>query len=174
MHNWRHSGAREAYKIALRILEKRQRSNEELRAMLKERHCEEGAFDEVLERLEEMGYVNDHDLAHLFIRRAQSKGWGPRRIRMELKKRGLAKFGEHLEDEIVDDFPRMLEFVTRQRDKGKTDAQIMGGLDRLGHRRTLIMRALKEAPKSMWETEMTIPPGLLDLDDEDFDLEGDP
>ena len=169
--NFHHSAAQETYKISLRILEKRQRSTEELRRLLKERHCPEPAIDEVLDRLQDLGYLNDHELAHLFIRRAQAKGWGPKKIRMELRKRGLGERAVSLEEQGVDDdYPRILEMVTRLREKGKTDPQIMGSLMRRGHRRSLIMRALKEAPKSSWETELELPPGLLDLDDEEFDF----
>lgn len=170
---WRHGGAQEAYKIALRILEKRQRSAEEMRGLLKERHCPQDAIDEVVERLQEMGYINDHELAHIFMRKAQNKGWGPKRIRVELKKRGLVEFAGTVVEEAVEDYPRVLELVSGHRERGKTDQQITGVLLRLGHRRPVIMRALKEAPKSSFEMDMDLPPGLLDLDDLEFDFEDD-
>ena len=169
--SWRHSGSPEVYKIALRILEKRQRSSEEMRGLLKDRHCPPESIDEVVERLQELGYINDHELAHIFMRKARVKGMGPKLIRMELKKRGLSEFANHLTEEVIDDYPRVLELVSKHRDRGKTDQQITGSLVRLGHRRTIIMRALKEAPKSAFEMELNLPPGLLDLDDEDFELE---
>ena len=170
---WRSGGAQEAYKMALRILEKRQRSAEEMRGILKDRFCPQDAIDEVVERLIALGYINDHELAHIFMRKAQHKGWGPKRIRMELKKRGLVEFAGTVVEEAVEDYPRVLELVSAHREKGKTDQQITGVLLRLGHRRPVIIRALKDAPKSSFEMEMDLPPGLLDLDDLEFDFEDD-
>lgn len=154
--------------MGLRILEKRPRSSSEMRKLLLEKHCSPNATDEAITKLEEYGYINDYELAHRLVRKGQAKGWGPKKIRMELKAKGLEARPEAFEESGEDDLPRLIEMVVSQRDKGKSDNQIGGSLARLGHRKSLILKALKEAPKSQWE--MTIPPGLLDLDDLD-DLE---
>jgi regulatory protein len=164
---FRSSATEEAYKMGLRILLKSPKSSAEMRTLLLGKNLNANAADEAIEKLEELGYLNDYELAHRMVRKGQAKGWGPKKIRMELKARGLEARPDHFEQNEDDELPKLIEMVVNQRDKGKSDNQIGASLMRLGHRKPAILKALKEAPQSQWE--MTIPPGLLDLDD--FELE---
>ncbi len=76
---------------ALAALTRRQRTSFEILAILKRRGYsrEECAF--VVARLEELGYVDDRAYAAAFAGTvARSKGWGPRRVRQELARRGVS------------------------------------------------------------------------------------
>lgn len=77
------------YNQALRILARRAHSREELRRKLLRKGSSNQA-DEVLARLEDLGYLNDEEFACLRARSQRiSKHWGNLRIRLDLKSRGL-------------------------------------------------------------------------------------
>ena len=77
------------YSQAIRFLARRAHSREELRRKLRRKGNPE-EVEEVLARIEELGYLDDEDYACL---RAKSqrllKRWGNLRIRLDLKSRGL-------------------------------------------------------------------------------------
>ncbi len=77
------------YTQAVRFLSRRAHSREELSRKL----LRAGTIDqvkEVLQRLEELGYLNDEEFACLRARSLRkTKHWGNRKIRLDLKSRGL-------------------------------------------------------------------------------------
>ncbi|MBI4468876.1 MAG: RecX family transcriptional regulator [Acidobacteria bacterium] len=86
---------------AARFLSSKARTVEELRELLLDReHVKPGVAEKVIERLKELGYLNDERYAaDLASRRLGAKPIGKRRMTAELKRR---KFQELLVDSTVD------------------------------------------------------------------------
>ncbi len=78
--------AREA---ALRLLARREHSVVELAAKLAQRGWDAGTVDPVLTELAEAGLQSDRRFAEAFARQRAGRSYGPRRIRAELKARGI-------------------------------------------------------------------------------------
>jgi regulatory protein len=99
---------------AFRLLSFKPRSRAELRARLLEKDwAEEAIVDSVIARLEELGYLNDEQLASSLISsRIERKPLGPSQIQRDLERRKLSAetvekaldqaFSEHSEEELID------------------------------------------------------------------------
>lgn len=100
---------RTLYHRAVRMLGRRAHGREELRRKLI-RSSDRSSVDEVLQHLEDQGYLNDQDYA---IQRASSrrrlKHWGNLRIARDLKRVGLDA--------------RMIELALRRLDEESTEAE---------------------------------------------------
>ena len=99
----------EAKQRALKILERRDVSRKMLLDKLAEKGVSESDAAEVADWLCDLGVVNDERFAGLVVRRYAAKGYGERRIREELFRRGIdrelwdAAFAELSEtDDTVD------------------------------------------------------------------------
>lgn len=69
----------------------RARTEAELRRKLREKGFDEAVITPVLDRLRSLGYLDDAAYARQFARaRLDGKGHGPRRIRADLRRRGVA------------------------------------------------------------------------------------
>lgn len=78
-----------AFAVALRLLARRDHFCAELAEKLRKREFADEEVDKALRRCVEEGYLDDERVARRFVeRRATTKGWGPRRLRLELEKRG--------------------------------------------------------------------------------------
>jgi len=75
---------------AVRMLSLREHSRHELRRKLVQRHFDENDIDRVLDRLQAEGLQNDTRFVEQYIRSRSNKGYGPTRIRMELKEKGVS------------------------------------------------------------------------------------
>jgi len=76
------------------------RTETEVRRKLREKDYASGVIDQVVAYLHDRGYLDDEAYAHEYVRRRFShKGYGPVRLRMELKKRGIDR---HLAETAVD------------------------------------------------------------------------
>ena len=125
------------YTQAVRFLARRAHSRQELRRKLL-RKGTPGQADNILDRLEELGYLNDQEYACLRARsQRQSKHWGNRRIRLDLKSRGLdAKIVEfalsRLEAELpeVDSLHQLTQSWIRSLGSPKTVSQLKKLFDR--------------------------------------------
>ena len=75
---------------ALRYLGYRPRSEAEIRSYLRRRGYPPGVSDQVLEKLRSLNYVDDGSFARNWaLTKAQSQGYGPRRIEQELRTKGI-------------------------------------------------------------------------------------
>jgi regulatory protein len=84
--------ARRARSKALQYLTGKPRTAEEVRRNLRKNDHSETAIEDALAWLREHDYVDDAAYAQRYAQqRFDSKGYGPRRIRHELKKRGVDK-----------------------------------------------------------------------------------
>ena len=86
---------RKALNTALRILTRRDHSKYELSRKLKARGYTEDIIGDVVSECERFGYINDERTAEVFIRQLYKKGYGLKRIRFELKSKGLR--GKHVQ-----------------------------------------------------------------------------
>lgn len=85
---------------ALDYLAHKPRTELEVRRKLRQREFEEPVIDRVIERLCERGYLDDAAYAEEYVRRRFShKGYGPVRLQMELKQRGIDR---HLAETAVE------------------------------------------------------------------------
>ncbi len=121
-----------AREIAIRRLSVRARSRKELAQDLKSRDIPSAAADQVLDRLAEVGLVDDAAFAQEWVdSRGRRSGAG--RLRQELRLKGVAE--EHIAEAIGDrgddaDLTNARELAVRK-------AASMNGLDRLVRQRRL-------------------------------------
>lgn len=86
---------RKALNTALRILTRRDHSKHELSQKLKARGYDEDVIDDVISECQRFDYINDERTAQSVIRRLQRKGYGRKRIQIELNSKGLT--GKHIQ-----------------------------------------------------------------------------
>ena len=79
----------EAEQAAIRLLAPREHSRLELRRKLLKRDHAPDIIEEALQRLEEHGLLSDERFVEQYIAMRKSKGYGPVRIRQELRERGI-------------------------------------------------------------------------------------
>lgn len=79
-----------AYRIALRLLEARGRSEHELRTAMRKKEVPGDIADEVMDRLKELRYVDDEAFAESLVgNRVRVSRRGRTRIRRELQDKGI-------------------------------------------------------------------------------------
>jgi regulatory protein len=93
-----------AYDVALRLLARREHSARELQQKLAARGVDGGASREAIDKLQGQHYQDDGRFAEMLVRSRVAQGYGPQRIRAELKTHGLAdaRIRELLEAAEVD------------------------------------------------------------------------
>ena len=79
----------EAEQAAVRLLAPREHSQLELRRKLLKRDHAPDIIEEVLQRLEGHGLLSDERFVEQYIAMRKRKGYGPVRIRQELRERGI-------------------------------------------------------------------------------------
>jgi regulatory protein len=85
-----------ALQSAIHYLSYRPRSEDEVRKNLKKKVIQDHVIDEVIERLQQDGLVDDHKFAELWIEnRSALRPRGSRILRLELRKKGIS-------DKIID------------------------------------------------------------------------
>ena len=111
---------------ALSLLDRRDYSREELRRKLAEKGFDDAAAEQALDRLAELGFVDDARYAPIVVRHYAAKGFGAQRIRAELQRRGIPK---ELWDAALEEMPeqdetldRLLRSRLRGADVGDRDA----------------------------------------------------
>ncbi len=78
-----------AFAAALRLLSRRDYFRSALVVRLREQGFGEGEIEEAVDRCEAYGYLDDERVARRFVElRAVRRGWGERRLKLELIKRG--------------------------------------------------------------------------------------
>jgi regulatory protein len=96
-----------AYDKALKLVARRDHFRAELVEKLRRKGFDEGEIGTAIARLDELALLDDEALAQRFVEfRSVDRGWGPRRLEMELRKRGvdgnLAERVSALDDERHD------------------------------------------------------------------------
>jgi regulatory protein len=81
---------RSAYDRALGMLARREYSQRELRARLERAGCDEQESEGAIRRLRDQHYQDDGRFGEMIVRARVGQGYGPDRIRAELRSHGLA------------------------------------------------------------------------------------
>lgn len=76
---------------ALSLLVRKPQSRKELEHKLREWEASEQETEVICDRLEELGYLNDAAYAAQIARRYSAKGYGERKLRDELYRRGISR-----------------------------------------------------------------------------------
>ena len=95
---------------ALALLDRRDYSRAELLKKLTEKGEDETEAAEAVERLAELGFVDDSRYAPIIVRHYAAKGYGPQRVRQELQRRGIPK---ELWDEAMEQMPQQDDTIDR-------------------------------------------------------------
>jgi regulatory protein len=116
-----------ARRIVLRQLAMGPRTRRQLEDKLRDRGCEPGVARQVLDRMTEVGLVDDEAFAEMYVRsRQETKGLAAGALRHELRQKGVA-------EEVVD---AALEEIDPEREKEQARALVtrrlrtMRGVDR--------------------------------------------
>ena len=91
-----------AKKRALWLLDKRDYSRHELIGKLTEKGYTDAAAEAAVDRLAELGFVDDARYAPIVVRHYAAKGYGARRVQAELQRRGIPK---ELWDAALEEMP---------------------------------------------------------------------
>ena len=75
--------------VAVKLLSRREHSAHEIREKLRQREFDSDEIEQTVEELKAGGWLSDERFAEAYIRMRQLKGFGPVRIAMELKERGV-------------------------------------------------------------------------------------
>jgi regulatory protein len=89
---------------AVRMLARREHSAFEMHRKLKQKDLDEAEIEEAITALQQEGLLSDERFAESYINMRQAKGYGPVRIAMELRERGVAEavYEPYLRDQSID------------------------------------------------------------------------
>jgi len=73
------------------MLARREHSAFEIRRKLKQKDIADAEIEQAVERLQQEGLLSDERYAEAYIHMRKGKGYGPLRIALELKERGVAE-----------------------------------------------------------------------------------
>ena len=144
-----------ARQIALRQLTMAPRSRKQLEDKLRQRGCEDDVARVVLDRLTEVGLVDDEAYARMLVRnRQETRGLAPRALTQELRRKGVAD--QIIEDTLADvdpdeDADRARALVEKRLrtmrglDRQVQTRRLAGFLARKGYDSSLAFRVIREA-----------------------------
>jgi len=141
-----------AIEKAVALLASRARTEKEIVDALKRNAYPEHVIARVMARLYEAGYLNDMDFAEHWAAARTNKGMGSRRIRMELRQKGISQeeIDEALssidQDEILSSAVKYAQKAARGKDlSSPADRQkVLAALARRGYDFSLSRRVLDE------------------------------
>ena len=105
----------ELKKRAIELLMRKPQSRKELGRKLLEWEASEEESAAICQRMEELGYLNEREYAGRIVRHYAAKGFGERKLRDELYRRGIPRelWGEALE-QIEDNAPVIDAFLEKK------------------------------------------------------------
>ena len=116
-----------ARQIVLRQLTMAPRSRKQLEDKLRQKGCADEVSREVLDRLVEVGLIDDAAFARMLVRsRQETRGLAPRALTQELRRKGVAD--DLIQDALADIEPD--DQVDRARELVDKRLRTMGGLDK--------------------------------------------
>jgi regulatory protein len=98
--------------VAVKLLSRREHSAFEIRQKLAQRDFDESVIEQVIAELQQGGWLSDERFAEAYVRMRQNKGYGPLRISMELKERGVSE--RLVEENLQTDNALWLQNLTQQ------------------------------------------------------------
>ncbi len=143
---------------AVSLLNYRAHSRKELADKLKQKTgCDDADLNEVLDRLEELGFLNDRTYAASVVRSCGRKGYGAQRALSELSRRGIPK---ELREEALNELPEndgTLERLIRARLRNPSDRdeirKVSAAMVRRGFSWDEIRRALQNVQCEIFNEE---------------------
>ena len=149
------TGSRQAVNTAVRMLTRRDHSRYEVRQKLKQRGFGPEEIRAAVAECERFNYIDDERTAQVYIGQLVRRGFGFRRIAIELKKKGLQgrNIEEILEQQQVEIDEReiarrvlqkKIKSFERQTDPKKRRDKIYRFLDYRGFSRSLISELIRE------------------------------
>ena len=127
--------------VALNLLARREHSQYELQQKLSQRSHSSDVVEIVIERLQQEDLLSDTRYSESYARVRANKGYGPLRIRQELRERGVAK---ETVAEVLDDITEnWLEILQRAHDKKFNSAQLGDATERAKRIRFLQQRGFE-------------------------------
>jgi len=111
---------RDARLAAMRLLTRREHSCQELKQKLQHKGFNAELVENVADQLQQEGLLSDARFAENYLRSRSNKGYGPARIRQELKQRGVDE--DVISATVIEDDPEWFDLVRKVREKrfGKT------------------------------------------------------
>jgi regulatory protein len=120
-----------AFERAVKYLGHRPRSQKEIRQKLREYQVEEVVMDHVLQRLEQLGYVNDLEFARYWVRnREEFRPRGPMALRAELRGKGIS-------NDIIDEVLAETAPLDSAREAARKKRSSLRGLDKQTFRKKM-------------------------------------
>ena len=145
----------QALNTAIRLLTRRDHTNFEIRQKLKQRRFSSEAIRAAVAECERLNYIDDERTARIFIGQLARRGFGFRRIPIELKKKGLQ--GRRIEDILeqqraeIDEreiarrvLQKKMKSFERETDRKKRRDKIYRFLDYRGFNRSIISELIRE------------------------------
>ena len=132
----------DALAYALLLLRYRSRSRRELERRLLSKGYSRDEVEEVLERLDDMGYIDDVEMARDYVRAGVERGWSRIRIIRGLRERGVEEgaISEAMEEYDEDRVVRVLKMKLR----GKGREEVIRFLRNRGFGWDMIRRVLSD------------------------------
>ena len=152
---------RDAYSSGLGLLARREHSARELKSKLARRGHVDGDIKNAVDQLSDKRYQSDERFAVTIARTRVAQGYGPHRIRAELKSHGLAEVAIRSAIAATEaDWPAIAAAQLRRRFGGKSPADLA---ERARRAQFLLRRGFDPA------TVRTVTRVVVDDPDEEFD-----
>lgn len=140
---------------AIELLMRKPQSRKELGRKLQEWEASREESEAICDRMEELGYLNEPDYAARVVRYYAGKGFGERKLRDELYRRGIPKqLWEEALSQIEDNSPAIDAFLEKKL-RGSHDPKEMkrvsDALARRGFSWTEISDALRRYGMEVWD-----------------------
>jgi regulatory protein len=139
---------------AFRFLKIRQRSVLELSQKLAAKGYEKATVEATVAFLLDKKFLDDHAFAKAWVRYRQARPYGPQRIRLELRQKGINEefikeslqeaFGDYAEDDVVLDLARRRAARYQGIDPVKRRKRVFDFLARRGFGLDVINKAMKK------------------------------
>lgn len=142
---------------AIELLMRKPQSRKELGRKLREWEATDEEIEAICDRMEELGYLNEPEYAGRIVRHYAAKGFGERKIRDELYRRGVPRelWDEALEQIEEEDNAAAIDAFLEKKLKGSHDPKDVkrasDALARRGYRWPEISDALRRYGMEVWE-----------------------
>lgn len=142
-----------AYNTAINYLSYRLRSKKELERHLKTKEFEDEIIFKVIDKCEELAYINDYEFAQAFVNdKININNYGPRKIQNELYLKGIDTkiINEVLNIEVETEYEMALKLAGKRIYSYRNDnyeakyRKLKGYLARRGYSYSIINRVIKE------------------------------
>lgn len=135
-----------AYNYCLWALGSSSKTRKELEDKMRVKNCTEEIIQEILDKVTDMGYLDDNDYAESYKRYKTSANWGNSKIRRELSRKGISEEilnevfpAERTEEDLDEERERAytlakkkLRSVKKDLERRKKSDRLVGALSRAG------------------------------------------